>query len=162
MMYAMRRSMVALGLVLCAGMETALAQTASPTPTVTDPNLIRSCLCEQQAVTTLQDTLISRRQAMDGAQSNAASLSNQVATRRAAINVYNPNEIDAFKRLLEQRDAAVNATFAATQSYDSAAISYNDAVDAYNTRCAGRGYDQTVLRQVTATLACPRLQPPPQ
>jgi len=141
---------LALGVVSGIGLAPGRAQTVS------DPNAIRSCLCEEQFVLGLQDTVNTRRQALDMAQKNESTLSNQVATQRAQINVYDNAELDAFKRLLEQRDASIAASAAATQSYDNAARRYNDAVAAYNSNCAGHSYDETVLRSVRTTLACPR------
>lgn len=142
---------VALGLLVCAGIGPAAAQVVS------DPNAIRSCLCEQQFVTALQDNVASHRQSLESSQKTQTSLANQVATRRAQINVYDNAELDAFKQLLQQRDNAIAATAAATQSYNDAADRYNQSVAAYNASCAGRTYDQNVLTQVQATLACPRL-----
>lgn len=142
---------MALGLLVCAGVGSAAAQVVS------DPNAIRSCLCEQQFVTALQDNVASHRQALESSQKTEAALANQVTTRRAAINVYDNAELDAFKQLLQQRDDSIAATAAATQSYDDAADRYNQSVAAYNASCAGRTYDQNVLTQVQATLACPRL-----
>ncbi|HVA14952.1 MAG TPA: hypothetical protein VNF99_17025 [Stellaceae bacterium] len=141
---------MAVGLLLGAGIAPAAAQVVS------DPTTIRSCLCEQQFVTALQDGVTARRQSLESSQRTQASLANQVATRRAAINVYDNNELDAFKRLLQQRDHAIAATATATDGYDAAATRYNQAVDAYNATCAGRTYDENVLHQVQATLACPR------
>ena len=140
----------ALGLLFCVGMQPAAAQI------VTDPNTIRTCLCEQQFVTALQDNVATRRLALESSQRNQNSLANQVDTRRAQINVYDNSELDAFKKLLQQRDDAIAATAAETQRYDDAAQRYNQSVAAYNATCAGRSYDETVLRQVQATLACPR------
>ncbi|HEV8016483.1 MAG TPA: hypothetical protein VGP48_13175 [Stellaceae bacterium] len=139
----------ALGVLLAAGMP-ARAQVVS------DPTVIRSCLCEQQFVTALQDNVGARRQTLEASQRSQASLVNQVETRRAQINVYDNNELDAFKKLLQQRDNASAATAAATDSYDDAANRYNQAVAGYNAHCAGRSYDENVLHQAQATLACPR------
>lgn len=141
---------LALGLFSCAATAPASAQVVS------DPTVIRSCLCEQQFVTSLQDTVTARRQALESSQRSEASLNNQVATRRAQINVFDSAELNAFKTLLQQRDAAQAATVTATQSYDGAATAYNQAIDGYNAHCAGRTYNDDVLRQVRATLACPR------
>lgn len=146
----LRCGAAALGLALSLGGVLAQAQVVS------DPTVIRSCLCEQQFVTSLQDNVSQRRQAIEESQRNQASLANQVETRRAQINVYNNAELDAFKTLLQQRDDAVAATAAATQSYDDAATRYNQAVAGYNGQCAGRNYDETVLKQAQATLTCPR------
>jgi hypothetical protein len=142
---------LALGLLSGFGNLSASAQVIS------DPNTIRSCLCEQQFVLDLQDGVASKRLTLESSQRSQASLANQVDTRRAAINVYDSGELDAFKQLLQQRDAAVAATANATQTYDDAAERYNAAVAAYNASCAGHSYDETVLRQAKATLACPRL-----
>jgi hypothetical protein len=143
---------VALGLLSCGAIAPAAAQV------VNDPNTIRSCLCEQQLVLGLQEGVSSRRQALESSQRSQASLANQVDTRRAQINVYDHGELDAFKQLLQQRDAAIGATADATRTYDDAAEGYNQAVAAYNANCAGRSYDDAVLRQVQAApLACPRV-----
>jgi hypothetical protein len=144
-------SALALGLLSCFGNLPASAQVIS------DPNTIRSCLCEQQFVLDLQDGVAGKRQALESSQRSQASLANQVDTRRAQINVYNSAELDAFKQLLQQRDASIAATASATQIYDDAAERYNQAVAAYNASCAGHSYDENVLRQAKATLACPRL-----
>jgi hypothetical protein len=139
-----------IGALSLAGATLAAAQVVS------DPNAIRSCLCQQQFVVTLQDGVAARRQVLESSQRSQASLANQVDTRRAQINVYNSAELDAFKQLLQQRDDAMAATVAATGSYDELAERYNQSVAAYNASCAGRSYDGDVLRQVQATLACPR------
>ena len=123
---------------------------------VRDPATIRSCLCEQQTVLTLQDAVNARRALYENSQKSAASLNAQVDARRAQINVYNNDEIEAFKKLLEQRDTAADAASTGTQEFDVVADRYNQAVAAYNVTCAGRTYDQTALRQAQATLACPR------
>jgi hypothetical protein len=142
---------LALGLLSCGGIAPAAAQLVS------DPNAIRSCLCEQQFVLDLQAGVGSKRQALESSQRSQASLANQVDTRRAQINVYDNAELDAFKQLLQQRDQSIAATADATKSYDDAAERYNQAVAGYNASCAGHSYDEAVLRQVQATpLACPR------
>ena len=124
---------------------------------VTDPTLIRSCLCEQDSVTALRDTVQERQQNYDQSQKALASLVNQAATRRAQINVYNDGEVQAYKQLLAQRDAAQTAfAGATTDSYEAAVERYNAAVANYNSRCAGRSYDQTVVTQVRLTQSCPK------
>jgi hypothetical protein len=145
------RGVLALGLLSCFGNVSVSAQV------IGDPNTIRSCLCEQQFVLDLQDSVTGRRQALESSQRTQASLSNQVDTRRAQINVYNNAELDAFKQLLQQRDESIAATADVTKTYDEVAGRYNQAVATYNATCAGRSYDDTVLRQVKATLACPRM-----
>jgi hypothetical protein len=142
-------SALALGLLSVAGIGYANAQVIS------DPTTIRSCLCEQQYVMALQDAVSARRQTLDQSQRTQTSLNNQVATRRAAINVYDSAELDSFKQLLQQRDDSVTAAASAADDYDHVANAYNDAVAGYNGTCAGHSYDQAVLQQAQATLACP-------
>ena len=146
---------LAFALLSAVGMGRAQAQV------VTDPTAIRSCLCEQQYVLSLQDAVSARRQTLDSSQRTQTSLNNQVATRRAAINVYDNTELDGFKKLLQQRDDSIAASASAANDYDRVANAYNDAVAAYNASCAGRSYDQVVLQQAQATLACPRPRPIP-
>jgi hypothetical protein len=128
---------------------------------ISDPNAIRSCLCEQQFVLDLQDSVAGRRQVLESSQRTEASLNNQVDTRRAQINVYDSSELDAFKQLLQQRDQSIAATADVAKNYDDAAERYNQAVATYNATCAGHSYDETVLRQAKATLACPRFDVKP-
>jgi hypothetical protein len=140
-----------LALLSCGAIAPAAAQVVS------DPNAIRACLCDQQLVLGLQNDVGGKRQALESSQRNQASLANQVDTRRAQINVYNHAELDAFKQLLQQRDASIAATAEATRTYDDAAVGYNEAVAGYNANCAGRSYDEAVLRQVQAApIACTR------
>jgi len=146
---------LALGLLSCFGNLPATAQVIS------DPNTIRSCLCEQQFVLDLQDGVAGKRQALESSQRTRASLANQVDTRRAQINVYDNAELDAFKQLLQQRDQSIAATADVAKSYDDAADRYNQAVATYNATCAGHSYDENVLRQAKATLACPRMDARP-
>ena len=146
----------ALAVLSCGAIAPAGAQV------VNDPNTIRSCLCDQQFVLGLQNDVSGKRQALESSQRNQASLANQVDTRRAQINVYNHAELEAFKQLLQQRDASIAATAEATRTYDDAAVGYNQAVAGYNANCAGRSYDEAVLRQVEATpLVCTRTGPRP-
>ncbi len=142
---------LALGLLSCFGNQPATAQVIS------DPNTIRSCLCEQQFVLDLQDGVAGKRQALESSQRTQASLANQVDTRRAQINVYDNAELDAFKQLLQQRDQSIATTADVAKTYDDAAGRYNQAVATYNATCAGHSYDENVLRQAKATLACPRM-----
>lgn len=145
---------------LVLGVLTGIGTAPGRAQAISDPNAIRSCLCEEQFVLGLQDTVNTQRQSLESTQKSQATLSNQVDTRRAQINVYDNAELDAFKGLLKERDASMAATAAATQSYDAAANKYNDAVAAYNGSCAGHTYDETVLRSVRTTLVCPRSSGP--
>jgi hypothetical protein len=146
---------LALALLSGADIERAFAQVVS------DPTTIRSCLCEQQYVLALQDAVAARRDRLDSSQRTQNSLNNQVATRRAAINVYDTTELDGFKQLLQQRDDSIATAATAADDYDRVANAYNDASTGYNATCAGRSYDPVVLQQAQATLACPRPRPIP-
>lgn len=123
---------------------------------VSDPNAIRSCLCEHQFVSAEQESVAADRRGLEAARRRQAALAGEIAEQRAQIDVHNGADIDAFKRLLARRDAAVAATTAAAEAYDAAAKRYNRSIAAYKTGCAGRSYDGNVLRRVRATLICPR------
>jgi hypothetical protein len=148
----------ALTLAALAALAAAAGTVARAQTVVSDLGTIRACLCAQQSVIGLQGAVTERRQNYAASQKALASLTNQVATRRAQINVYNDSEVAAYKQLLEQRDAAA-AAFAGdvTQSYDAAVARYNQAVAGYNSSCAGKSYDQAVLGRVQAEqFSCPK------
>src|SRR5216683_3339681 len=87
----------------------------------------------------------------------SATAHEQVRTTRPLVNVANPADVDAFKRLLERRDHAADALASdATKSYSEAVARYNEAVAAYNGNCAGKAYDPDQLAELRRTLSCPK------
>jgi hypothetical protein len=84
------------------------------------------------------------------------ALDEAVQTGRPQVNVNNPADVAAFKRLLEKRDDAA-ATFAgpAGKSYAEAVQRYNQALSDYiNSACAGKAFDPDQLAAAKQTLSC--------
>jgi hypothetical protein len=124
---------------------------------VRSPDEVRSCLCKEQAVASLNAQVQALSKAYDEKRQAFEALDRQVQTSRPQVNVNNPSDVDAFKRLLERRDEASDSLAgAATADYASAVQRYNAAVSDYNNSCAGKAFDQDVLAQVKQSLSCPK------
>jgi uncharacterized coiled-coil protein SlyX len=124
---------------------------------VRSPDEIRSCLCQEQAVAALNANVQSQSRAYDQQRQSFEALDKAVQTGRPQVNVNNPADVDAFKRLLERRDAAADALAGpVTKSYADAVQRYNQAVASYNDSCAGKAFDPDTLAAVKKTLACPK------
>lgn len=134
-----------------AGADPAAAQAV-----VKDPAAIGVCLCEQQRLKTLLDALNERQQTYETSQKALASLDSELEALRTRMNVYSDAEVEAYKRLLAQRDAAAASVGDATQSYNAAVARYHQSFVDYNGSCVGKSFDQAVLNTVQATLSCPK------
>ena len=120
---------------------------------------IASCLCLQQAVSTLSAEMNSKKQALDTVTRQLADLDAQLARDRSAIDVNNPDSVARYKALLERRDAAYRQSIGpvhadATQS----TARYNARVSEYNAHCANRPFNSAVVTQMQVNLVCPPLQ----
>jgi hypothetical protein len=116
---------------------------------------IQACLCLEQSVAALKDGVEAQRRAYEDKREAFQVLDNQVRASRPQVNVNNPTDVDAFKRLLEQRDAAADALAGpVTTNYADAVSRYNQSVSGYNASCMGKVYDPEVLADVRRTLVC--------
>ena len=130
---------------------------ASAQQVLHEPDQIRACLCEQQAVKTLADTVQQQSRIYDQRRQALEALDKEVTTQRPQVNVANQSDVDAFKHLLDQRDAAAdNFAGETTQTYAAAVRRYNQAVATFNANCSGKAYDPQVLPQVQSNLSCPK------
>lgn len=146
------RSALVLGLMATAGLSGPAAAQL-----VRNPDEVRACLCKEQAVAALDDQVKAERNTYDERRQSFEALDKQVQASRAQVNVNNPGDVDAFKRLLEQRDTAADALAGpVTKDYADIVKRYNDAVADYNSSCAGKSFDQDQLNEMKRTLACPR------
>jgi len=119
------------------------------------PAAIQSCLCLEQSVAALKDAVETHRRAYEEKREAFQVLDNQVRTSRPQVNVNSPADVDGFKRLLEQRDAAADALAGpVTANYAEAVSRYNQSVAGYNSSCTGKAYDPEVLAEVRRTLVC--------
>jgi hypothetical protein len=124
---------------------------------VRSPEEVRSCLCKEQSVAALNAQVQAQSKAYDEQRRAFEALDRQVQTSRPQVNVNNPSDVDAFKRLLERRDEASDSLAgAATSDYAAAVQRYNAAVSDYNNSCSGKAFDQDVLAQVKQSLSCPK------
>lgn len=143
---------VTLWLALCSAAAGAPAQEL-----VRAPDQIRGCLCQERSVGTLNSEVQAQSRAYEDKRQTFQSLDKQVQTTRPTVNVANQGDVDAFKRLLDQRDrAADDLASNATKSYSDAVARYNQAVAAYNGNCAGKSYDPDQLAELRRTLSCPK------
>lgn len=117
----------------------------------------RACLCQEQRVSSLNGDVQAQSRAYEEKRQAFETLDKQVQTQRPQVNVKVQAEVDAFKKLLERRDAAADALNGqATSSYGEIVKRYNEAVTTYNNNCAGKTFDQDRLSQDRRALACPK------
>jgi hypothetical protein len=145
-------------LVLAAALALSIpASAANAQVVVRSPDEVRSCLCKEQAVASLNAQVQAQSKAYDEKRQAFEALDRQVQTSRPQVNVNNPSDVDAFKRLLERRDEASDSLEgSATSDYAAAVQRYNAAVSDYNNSCSGKAFDQDVLNQVKQSLSCPK------
>jgi hypothetical protein len=142
---------LAAALTLTAAVGTAEAQV------VRSPDEIRSCLCQEQSVAALNGEVQAQSHAYETQRQSFEALDKAVQSGRPQVNVNNPADVDAFKRLLEKRDAAADALAGpTTKNYADAVQRYNQAVADYNGACAGKSFDPDALAAVKKGLACPK------
>ncbi|HXY99259.1 MAG TPA: hypothetical protein VEI03_04620 [Stellaceae bacterium] len=140
---------LALALIVAAG--------AARAQVVRAPDEIRSCLCKEQAVTMLNEEVQAQSHAYETQRQNVNALDHSVEAGRPRVNVNNPADVDAFKSLLERRDAAADALAGpVTKSYAEAVQRYNQAVADYNATCAGKAFDPDQLAAAKQVLSCPK------
>jgi uncharacterized protein YukE len=126
-----KRGWIALVIALAVpGMaETAMAQEIGG-------DTARACQCQQQLVASLKTEVQAQSGAYEEKRRAFEVLDKEVQAARPRVDVRNQADIDAFKRLLDRRDAAADAfNGAANDSYTAAVKRYNDAVTDYNDNC---------------------------
>jgi hypothetical protein len=117
----------------------------------------RACLCQEQLLSSLNNDVQAQSKAYEEKRQVFEALDKQVQTQRPQVNVKSQADIDAFKQLLERRDAAADALNGqATSSYADVVKRYNEAVAQYNNNCAGKAFDPDRLGQERRDLACPK------
>ena len=124
---------------------------------VRSPEQIRDCLCRERSVAALNGDVQNQSHVYEDKRQAFQQLDKQVQAARPRVNVNNQADVDAFKRLLERRDAAADALAGdVTRSYADAVSRYNQAVVSYNGSCAGKAYDPDQLAELRRSLSCPK------
>jgi hypothetical protein len=114
------------------------------------------CLCSEQALRVLGPELRAERRRYDRRRADAEALERQVEASRSGVDVNNRGDIEAFKALVEKRDAARDAFDAESARYAAAVARYNHAVAANNDLCTGRLFDPAEMAAARRHLFCPR------
>jgi hypothetical protein len=144
---------VAFGACLAGG---ALAPHARAQTVLTSPQEVTSCLCMEFSVNTMANDVAARQRMYADAKRSYDALDAEVTQQRQTMNPNDAAQVDAFRKLLDQRDAA-RARFAgeATPEYSAQVAEYNHRVANFNQQCGGKSYDGNVLAQVRQSLVCP-------
>ena len=140
------------GLVSASLTASALAQVM-----LRSPQEIARCLCQNRAVDELKALMDRQFRVYEESRQRYAALESQVDAVRPRMNVQDREQIEAFQRLLDERDAARRQfQDEATPAYAATVDHYNSTVDAYNIMCANAVFDPVALAEVQKGLYCPR------
>jgi hypothetical protein len=123
---------------------------------IASPEIIGQCLCAAQSVERLRGEVDASRQRYEDDKARLAALDAAIADARERVNVEDPEQVDAIRRLNNAR----GESFATVNEVDQpnladVAIRYNRAVGRYNADCANRDFDAIVQAQIRARLICP-------
>jgi hypothetical protein len=123
---------------------------------ISSPQEVAACLCLEQSVSSLANEVLARNRIYDEKRQALEQLEQQVSDMRQRINVNDIAQVDAFRNLLDRRNAA-QTEFAnqVTPEYAALVERYNRTVSQFNTQCGTRAYDPSVLASVRTTLSCP-------
>src|SRR5262252_8001106 len=86
----------------------AVAGTDASAQVTRAPSEVHDCLCLEQSVTTLNERVQAERSVYEAKRQEFEALDQQVQSGRPKVNVNDPADVEAFKRLLERRDAAAD------------------------------------------------------
>jgi hypothetical protein len=139
-----------LSVILCAGALPAAAQVTAST------QAIGQCLCDEQRLSLLHADLDAAQQQFDSEKERVAALDGEIEQARPNVNVNDPEQVDAFRRLVNSREQAYATLYHVNQPHlAEVTLRYNRATDRYNGRCAGRPVDSMIQAEVRARLVCP-------
>ena len=147
------------GLALLSLALTALAGPAARAQApavISSPQEVAACLCLEQSVSSLATEVLARNRIYEEKRQALEQLEQQISEMRQKMNVNDVAQVDAFRQLLDRRNAA-QAEFAdqVTPEYAALVERYNRRVSDFNTQCGSRAYDPAALASVRANLSCP-------
>lgn len=153
---ANRRLWTAALLALFALPRVVSAQQSDPDSVLTDPKEIAFCLCLEQSVAAKAADMRSLGALYSDETRQLAAMNADIDRKRPLVDVQNQAQIDAFKVLLEQRDAALDKyQWSTLPKYQASVARYNEKVDMVLKRCSGHPLDQAALDQAKQKLSCP-------
>jgi hypothetical protein len=139
-----------LGVVLAAPPRPAVAQMSS------NPTEINACLCLEQGVATMAQSMNHKTRALNAVRQHLADLDAELARERPLVDVNNPNSVDRYKALLDRRDAAYRDSIGPVVSdADQAVARYNALVGQYDRQCALHSFNSEIMNEMRAHLSCP-------
>lgn len=120
-----------------------------------NPSEIAVCLCLERSITQRATEMNARRAAYDRMQQQIAALGSDVERSRSTVDTNNDDAVAAYRAKVEQLDALnADADRTVLPGYQSAVAAYNERVNQFTQRCAGRGIDQAVTAEVRRDLVC--------
>jgi len=141
-----------------------LCLTAAPATAqevVTDPEYITQCQCGQQRVDQVYAEMMAEKARFDDSKARVTALDAEIAETKPTVNVDDPEQVDAFRRLIATRERAYGETYTIEASRMAELVDrYNHAVGRYSGLCGGQRFDADVEAQVRARLVCPVEQDP--
>ena len=139
-----------LGLVLATAPRPAAAEMSS------DPAEINACLCLEQGVATMAQSMNDKTRALAEVRQHLADLDAELARERPLVDVNNPGSVDRYKALLDRRDAAYRESIGPVVSEaDQAVARYNALVGQYDRQCALHAFNSEIMNEMRAHLSCP-------
>ena len=142
-----------------AGPALAQAVLQAPTPgegPITAPDEIRYCLCAHQSVDALGPQVAAETAHHQEVQDRLAALDKQLADSKATVDVNQPDQVDAYRRLVEAREKTMaEFYYELTPRLQQLVARYNAHTESYNAACTTRSFDATALEAAKAGLSCP-------
>lgn len=139
----------------------ALAQSVLQAPgpgvgPITAPDEIGYCLCAHQSVDALGAKVAAETQHHQEVQDRLAVLDKQLADSKANVNVNQPDQVEAYRRLVEAREKTMaEFYYELTPRLQQLVARYNTRSESYNAACTTRSFDATALDAAKAGLSCP-------
>ena len=134
------------------------AASAGAQAVLSDPNLIRGCLCSEQAVAALKDRITQQQEVYDQDHAAVDTLDQQIAQARESVNVAVKGQVDALKAMNLQREQLYARTYDVDlPALQTAIQAYNNAAGGYGAQCVGKDFDSVAMSQIRQNLSCPPL-----
>jgi len=145
-------------LIFSAAAIAALASPASSQQrTLTSPQEIARCLCQEQAIDTLRQQMDAGKASVDREKAEIDAMDRDISQQKTRVDPNNETSIEVFKTLLDQRDAKWdNLKNVIEVSYLEANDRYNTAVLGFQASCGGTMYEMNALAIAKRNLVCPK------